>query len=128
MSFHPVLLLNTIPLRLIQPWPVGSVGWSVILYTKSLWVLFLVRTHTLVAGSIPGQGTSRRQLIHVSLSHWYFSRTLIFLSVPLLLSLPLSLQKINKHILGEDLKNDTAQFIYHCICLFELFPVFSHYE
>ena len=28
-----------------QPWPGGSVGWSIIPYTKSLWVRSLVRAH-----------------------------------------------------------------------------------
>ena len=27
------------------PWPSGSVGWSIVLYSKMLWVQFLVRAH-----------------------------------------------------------------------------------
>ena len=48
-------------------------------------VWFPVRAHNWIEGLIPGQGTYRRQHIHISLSRWYFF-------------LPLS--KINKHILG----------------------------
>ena len=48
--------------------------------------------HTWVAGSVPGRGTYRGQLIDVFLSH-------TCLSVCLSLSLPSSLSKINKYIL-----------------------------
>ena len=63
-------------------WLGGSVGWSVVPYTKRLWVQFPVRAHTQVAGLIPSWGTYGRQPMDVSLS---------FLS---------SLSQINKHILG----------------------------
>ena len=32
--------------RRIEPWPGGPIGWSVVLYTKRLWVRFSVRAHT----------------------------------------------------------------------------------
>ena len=69
-----------------QPWPGGSVGWSVVLNTKRLWVQFWDRA----AGSIPGQGVYRRQPMGV----FHFDAFLCF-----------SLSKINENIsLGEDLK------------------------
>ena len=50
--------LNHMHLRqLLIPWPNGRAGWSIIPYTKRLWVQFLVRAYTQIAGSIPGWGT-----------------------------------------------------------------------
>ena len=67
-------------------WPGGSVGWSIILYTK-LWVRFPIWAHTEVAGSIPvGACTGGNQSMF--LSH-----------IDVSLSLSLFLSKINKHIL-----------------------------
>ena len=74
-------------------WPGGSGGWSVVPYAKMLQVLFPVRAHAWVVGSIPGQGAYRRQPIDVSLSHRCFC-------IPPSLSL-----KINTHICEWGLKN-----------------------
>ena len=54
------------------------------LQTGRLSVPFPVGTHAWIAGSVPGQGAYRRQLLHVSLSHRCFSTSLSS-------SLPLSL-------------------------------------
>ena len=81
------------------PWPGSSVGWSVVPYTKRWEIWSLVRTHTSVAGSIPRRDAYRRQLINVSLSHWYYS-----------LSLPSLLSKINKNI--------SSGCICGCICTY----------
>ena len=53
----------------LEPWPGGSVGWSIVPYTKRLQVQFPVRAHTQVVGLISGQGAHRRQPTDVSLSH-----------------------------------------------------------
>ena len=68
------------------PCPGGSVGWSIVLYTRRLGVWFPVRAHTEVAGSVPSWGMCGRQPINVSLSRWCFS---------LSLSLSLFLKSIN---------------------------------
>lgn len=52
-----------------KPWPVCSVGWSIIPCTRKLPVGSLVRALTWVSGSNPGLGTYRRQLTNVFLSH-----------------------------------------------------------
>ena len=65
------------------PWLGGSVGWSIVLCTKRLWVGFPVEARTQVADLIPGQGAYEKQPVDVSIS----------------LSLP-SLSKINKRIFG----------------------------
>ena len=61
-----------------QPWPGGSVGWSIIPYTKRLWVPSPVRAHTWVVSSTLSQNACRRRPISVSLS--------LSLSVPASLS------------------------------------------
>ena len=75
--------------------------WSTVLHTKRLQVRSLVRAHTYVVGLLHGWGACRRQAIDVSLSHWCFS-------LPLFLSLPHSLSKINKHILGWEFKKENV--------------------
>ena len=75
--------------QLKMPWPGGSVGWSIVLFTKRLQVQFPVKAHTQVVGSIPSWGVIRRQPIDVSLP----------LSLSLSPLFPLSLKNINKHIL-----------------------------
>ena len=58
----PILVLPLfIVLYFIQPWLGGSVGWSIVPYTKRLSVL------------IPVRGMYGRQLINASLSHWRLS-------------------------------------------------------
>ena len=72
-------------------WPMWLSGWCVILYTKRWQVQFLVRAHTQVRGSVPGQDTcltcvfspqqgpvAGRHLSDVSLSHWCFSLPLSY--------------------------------------------------
>ena len=79
-----------------DPWPGGSVGWSIVPYTtKVKQFRFLVRAHTWVAGSIPSKDACGRQLIDVSLSYQCF---------------PLSLSKINKNILGRFKKETHDNF------------------
>ena len=51
-----------------SPGQYGSVGWSIVLWTKGSGVQFLVRANTWVLGLVPGQGTYRSQPIDVSLS------------------------------------------------------------
>ena len=63
------------------PWLGGSVGWSVVLYTKRLQVQFLVGAHTWVAGLIPGEGTYGREANDVS--HIDISFSLSLSSLPL---------------------------------------------
>lgn len=46
-------------------------------YTKTLWIQFPVRPHTLVAGLIPSQAADWRQLINVSFSNQCFSLSLL---------------------------------------------------
>ena len=53
---------------MIMPWLGGSVGWGMILYTKRMWIQFLVREHIQVVGSIPSWGMYGKQVINVSLS------------------------------------------------------------
>ena len=81
-----------------QPWLGGWVDWSVIPYTKRLWVRFLVRARSWVVGSVPTWGAYRRQPV-------CFCLTEMFLSLSLSLSPPLYpaaslLSKIHKRILG----------------------------
>ena len=47
----------------------GSVDWNAVPYTTGPQVLFLVRAHTWVLGSIPSWRAYERQPIDVSLSH-----------------------------------------------------------
>ena len=65
-------LISTLKTNIGSPWPGSSVSWSIIPYTKRLWIRFPVRA-TQVAGSIPAQGAYRRQSINVPLSHRCFS-------------------------------------------------------
>lgn len=51
------------------PGQCGSVGCSVIPYTKRWQVQFLIRARTQVAGSVPSWGVYGRQLINVSPTH-----------------------------------------------------------
>ena len=90
-DLHPEYIKNTqdSPIRKqsFQPW-LARLSWlGIILQSKRYTVRFLVRAPAWVDGSVPGQGSSKRQPINVSL-------TLMFLSLSP--SLPLSL-KINKY-------------------------------
>ena len=82
-----------------MPWLGGSGGWSVISYTKKLWVQSLVRAHTQVVVLTPGWGAYRSQPTDVLLSRRCFSLSLS------LSPAPSSLSKTNaKHMLGWVLK------------------------
>ena len=87
------------------PWLCGSVGWSVILYTKERvvgWILGQgpsVRAHTQLVVSTSSRGTYRRHQMDVCLSHLCPSLS-FSLSVSLSLSSPTPaafLPKVNKH-------------------------------
>ena len=71
-----------------RSWAAWLSCFGVVLQTKTSPVQFPVRAHAWVAGSVPGWGTCKRQLISVSLIHRCFSPSL---SPSLLISL-----KINK--------------------------------
>ena len=84
----PVTWPPLTPKRPVGPWPRGSVGWSFILYTKSLQVWSLVRSHSwLWVWSPFGARMEGNQLID------FFPLLLIFLSFSL--SSPFLLSKIN---------------------------------
>lgn len=68
-----VLLLSLFKWYRDLPWPGGSVGGSIVPYTKRWQVWFPVRAHTQISGSIPSRGKYRRKPINVSLSYQCFS-------------------------------------------------------
>ena len=82
---YPYKLRGRLKMR-NSPGQYGSVSWSIILWTERLQVQFMVRAHTHVAGSIPGQGTYEKA------PNQYFSLTSMFL----FLSLPSYLSKSNE--------------------------------
>lgn len=52
-----------------EPWPGGPVGWSVVLYTRRLWVQSPVRAHAWVVGLTPSGSVWRLTMFsHVSVS------------------------------------------------------------
>ena len=56
-----------------SPWPGGSFGWRIILYTKRFRVPSLVRAHTWVGGSIPSRDARGKQplsLLSLKSSGW----------------------------------------------------------
>lgn len=90
-------IMNVMPLRNVGPdWAAPLVGASA--YMPKLWIrsLISIRANTQVVGSIHGGGVFRRRQTDVFLSYHCFSFSFSSLS----LSLPSSISKINKDILG----------------------------
>ena len=46
----------------MDPKPGSSIGWSIVLCAKSVWVQFLIRARTQVAGLIPGPSLSLKSI------------------------------------------------------------------